>query len=371
MDSELQTILANIKGRSYPGSSVASSTLYHDLPFIEFKEIRSHRKNTLDRWNLIKAKSEIDWAGKTIIDLGCNVGGVSLLAARSGSIVTGYDYDKNSLALARYAALKLGLDKVIFTEVQIDSNFIMNLGKVHVYLWLSQWMWMVKKYGIDVGKDMLFEMSKKGGVLIFESASSDAMAAIKGTTQKTIKEWLWECTGFTSITDIGFVPGWNNRHIFVCKKPVFKWSGYTATVERVGRNRLRKTYKQPFRWMAKREAECLRRLAKYDNFPKLLWEAGNYIDISYCGIRKKVNDKKQCMNILKALEEQKIIVRDINPKNLLNLNGTIFLIDMGWATLDFEKDTPVPAPSILGGRWYEKNNKTNDKRAMEMCLNEK
>lgn len=368
MDTEAKVLLDKIKGRSYQGSSVHDAKTYHELPFPGFETIPAHRKGTLERWNLIRRESEVDFSNLKVLDIGCSVGAMSILAAQQGASVTGIDHDDQSIEMAKLVASKLKLD-INFQCSKIDLEAMKRWKPYDCIIWLAQWMWMVKQYGIEVGKDMLFEISRLTKILIFESASDDGMAAIKGATQDDIQKWLWENTMYSSVVDIGFVPGWNNRHTFICKVPILIWRGYTASIVRTTRTKMRKQFKPQFGWMAEREAECLRRMRNHDHFPKVFDVGKDWLDISYCGNRLPIKDKQQCVDIMKALKECGIKHRDINPKNLLTMNDKLYLVDFGWSLMDDELDTPMAAPPVLGGRWYT-GKSDDDETAMNIILTE-
>lgn len=363
--------LERIKARTYGGSSICDSWVYHTLPFEGLPHIQSHRGMTMDRWNHIMGSSGIDFDGKSVADFGCSVGAFSLLIARDteATKVTGYDYDPDSLEVAKVLAEELGLaEKTSFVHTTIDQDFLKNLSHYDIIIWMSQWMWIVKQHGLDVGKDMLFEVGRHTDTLLFESAANDAAAKIEGTTQETIKEWLFECTAFSDIRDIGFTPGWHgDRHIHICSKPEYELSGNRSKIERISRDVVRKTYTPEDKWMVDREEICLKRLEAYRNFPKFVGKTENTVDISYCGRVQPCNDlwdfEDQKRDILRALEDCRITHRDVKPKNVLRLNGIMYLVDFGWALLDDETDESVPTPPTLGGQRYE-GHKWDDAHAM-------
>lgn len=369
MDEQIREAVACLQPRKHPGSNVAPKTLYHDLPFEGFDEIPAHRKQSRQRWDLIQAKSGVSFSGKHVIDIGCSVGAMSLLAAKAGAAtVTGYDYDQESLNIAKLAATKMKLQGMRFIYANIKSDFLKHVNKVDIILWLANWMWMVKQHGMEAAKDMLFDASMKAKEMIFESAANDGMARIPDCTQEKIGKWLWECTGYSQIKDIGFARGWNNRHVFVCRAPINVWKGFTAMIQRISRTTMRKQFRRDFWWMAEREIQCMRRLEKYPNFPRILGHGPGYVDITYCGNREDISAKRdQAMAILDALEAENIVHRDVNPKNLLMLNGKMHLVDFGWALLDDEKESEHKAPAALGGKYY-RNNKWDDRKAMEISL---
>ena len=100
-----------------------------------------------------------------------------------------------------------------------------------------------------------------------------------------------------------------------------EWKGYTAKVVRINTEIVKKIYLNKFKWMIKREVECLKRLEKYPNFPICLGYSSNFIYIEYRGerVRGKIPKKynSQVDDILQALKECNIIHRDAQVKNLL------------------------------------------------------
>lgn len=358
--------LNKIKARTYKGSSICDGWVYHTLPFEDLPKMQSHRGYTFERWKHIQEKSGVNFENKTLIDLGCSVGAFSIFTTKAGAIVTGYDYDPDSLKVAQIISEEMDLS-ILFNQSVIDINFLKKLPRVDIILWLSQWMWFVKQHGLEEGKDALFEIGKHSNTLLFESAANDAAAKIPGTTQETIAEWLEECTAYSQIIDIGTAGGWHgNRHVFVCHKPEYLFKGNrTQRIERISRGIIRKTYMPSDEWMIAREEECLRRLENYNHFPKFLGKTERTIDISYCGrispFGHLSDQKKEIINALKACG---ITHRDIKPPNILRLKNIMYLIDFGWALLDSEEDTPSPAPPTLGGVRY-KDNKWNDAKVME------
>ena len=218
MDNQIKELANKIPGRKYAGSSIIPGKLYHDLPFDEFKELSAHRTQTLPRWDLFKDK--VDFNNKRIIDIGCSAGAFSLLVAKAGAKeVTGYEQDEESLVLANLASQKMNLN-VNFVKANIDLDFIKKLPEVDVVICLSVFMWFRKFYGENISNRMLYEISKKAEILIFEvAAENDGMAPIDGLKQDQIKDVLLiPNTVYSKIKDLGFVHGWHNRHIFICER---------------------------------------------------------------------------------------------------------------------------------------------------------
>ena len=78
--------------------------------------------------------------GKTVLDLGCGSGQVSLLAAAMGARVRGIDISPGMLALAREAAARAGLaDRVSFEEGDVsrdplpEADVVLLVGVIEYY----------------------------------------------------------------------------------------------------------------------------------------------------------------------------------------------------------------------------------------------
>jgi len=217
---EIQSVVSNLKARKYAGSNITDATLYHSLPFPGYEHIACHRQGTLERWQLIA--NNLDYKDKTMVDLGCSNGGISLLFAKNGAKqITGYDYDNDSLEVGRLVAKQLNIANVEFVHKTINLKFFSYLPYIDITVWMSHYMWIVKQYGILEAQNMLSMLSHKSNVLVFETATEkDGMAGnhMKGLTQDHIGNYLLKNTVYTNIKDIGFVKGWHNRHIFVCSK---------------------------------------------------------------------------------------------------------------------------------------------------------
>jgi hypothetical protein len=179
-------------------------------------------------------------------------------------------------------------------------------------------MWLVKKHGLEKAKSMLWNVSKKTKLcMIFECAGFDGAAPLN-KSQEEIFQLFEDNTCFLRYEDIGSIPGWGDRHIFVGSLRIVNTPG--AIIERIKPNIIRKMYRPSHLWMKDRELEAYRRLSGYDHFPTCLNSGANFIDISYCGRKVEFFDKDQCDSIIKTLKECNIKHRDITTDNLLYYN---------------------------------------------------
>ncbi len=334
-----------------PGSSQESKKIYHDLPYRGMKDFVSHRGLTQQRVDQILSLVK----GQTILsalDIGCNVGGLSIGMKLKDIDTHGVDHDDQSIEVAREAARKMGL-KMTFDIAETNLDWAKKLGEYDLIVWMSQWMWLVKAYGMPMSQKIMFEVSKKAERMIFESGASDGMAPIHGATQDDIEKWLREHTVYQTIERHLGVGGWAKRDVFYCYDSNYKREGEISNVERLTHNLIRKTFKKEYMWQKDREIKALNMMAKYDVTPKVISFTEDSILMEYVGqypgesiknsskYRTRVNEIKECLIL------EKIKHRDFREDHLLLRNGVIKLIDFGWCLFEGETDTPVPAPKRL------------------------
>ena len=97
-------------------------------------------------------------------------------------------------------------------------------------------------------------------------------------------------------------------------------------------------YKQEF----KKELFFLKKLSKYNNFPKIIKISKMEIEMSFCGSNfiepDNIEDwKQQIKKILSILQKEKIYHNDMHQNNFLCKGKKIFLIDFALSSLNKEK----------------------------------
>lgn len=144
---------------------------YHSIE-LEGVSLRGQR-DPMERINLVP----IDFSGKTVLDIGCNQGG--MLFSISGKIAhgIGIDYDSRLINAAnkiRSHAKVSNLDFYVFNLEKEDLNLIMDLmpvDRVDVTFLLSVCMWIdnwkeVIQFARKVSKALLFESNGKNELQI-------------------------------------------------------------------------------------------------------------------------------------------------------------------------------------------------------------
>ena len=222
---------AKQEGRAFPGSNLHDNKAYHEIPGISHLPV--HRLKTQLRIDLIKQWSKVE--SKTVLDIGCAVGGVSQGLARNGAIAYGVDYDLNAIRVAKECSQVFELDtNFIVMDVKAFFDEWMNPGqnmfgfpdKFDIVVWFGQFMWTVKQYGLEYGLKTLNHVSKCSSELWFTTAAGeddgmagDALADWGENPSASIQKALEENTVYSKIINRGFVEdGWFKRPIFHCTK---------------------------------------------------------------------------------------------------------------------------------------------------------
>lgn len=134
--------------------------------------------------------------------------------------------------------------------------------------------------------------------------------------------------------------------------------------------------------LAAREGRLLASLADDPHFPECLgvtrgdgWSAieverveGEPLEVSMRELDGPAAFRSlflDALAILEALEERKIVHRDIRPENLVVRDGHLVLLDFGWATSPIEL---CHAPSTLGGDYRAPHGPHNDVYSMGQLL---
>ncbi len=359
-------------GQTVPGSSLQPHHLYHDLIIPDRFGFDSHRKRSLQRAQCLSRM--VDFRDRRVLDIGCSVGSMTLAAGLFGaSRAIGIDHDLRSVRVARAQRDKYRIHNVDFRHRAIGPDNL-DLPESDLLIWLSNWMWMVKVSGLDAGLALLFDIPKTTRVsaMVFESAADDGKAAIAGTTQSDIEDFLVNNSPFTRIVNTGpFQDGWRKpgleRMVFVCTEPWYEIRSKSATVERMSPTTVRKTYR-PLSLSAMRiEIDCLRRLEDLPYFPSLLEHGDDWIEMSYGG--EAVGETSHLAELLDAVEAMNsrgIQHRDICPENLLYGRGGLKVIDFEWAVIDGRKPELEPMEGL--GRGFYDPSDTDDRQAARRVL---
>lgn len=201
-----------IKGGSFPGSSVHDNWTYHDLPFgVPFK---SHRHKTQKRVDQILAHYSV--RGKQGLDLGCSVGGLTFRLQQAGANMLGVDYDQQSIDVANELEAEHQTGAA-FLCIDILPHWVMGLTVDQDFvIFLDTWMWVAQAAGVDFAKNVLKIISHKVDMLFFSTSQGISMAKSHIKCAAHVQELLEETTDY-KVEAIGTViDGWYPRVMFKC-----------------------------------------------------------------------------------------------------------------------------------------------------------
>lgn len=312
------------------GSNTTEGHTYQDIPG---SGLPFHRGDTVYRGKRIGELVEL--RGKSVLDLGCSVGTLSQTLAEQGALVLGVDYDADAIATAiKHHHLPA------FAVRDITLEYIRELPRFDVIVWLSQFMWTAKQHGLEYALDCLWELSKKCDVLVFETAGKDGSAPL-GIDQEEVIQLLLKNTLFQNIRDTGpwsggvhMIMNWPPRNVFICSKPFLGSETGLSKISFPKIGVVQKTYQvgegSVGRELIGRELAFIE-MMKSVYAPTVLGRTEDSILMTYEGPRAAHIPEHDLKAIASLLRSNGIIHRDIRPDNLLWDGRNVVLIDYSYA----------------------------------------
>jgi len=215
MEDNLQELVSRLGVKGYPGSSITVGKAYHSLPFADLK-VPIHREKTNLRVEKIMNNYNV-WK-KTGIDLGCNVGGITFGLQLMGAQMIGIDCDEDSINLAIEIEKRYKTGATFLCE-DINLEFVTRKMKdCDFIIFFDCWMWIARKYGLEIAKKLLNEVSKHTPNLFFSTSQDDGKAKMKGiVVTEDVLTLLKGITKYKNYDSLGTVnDGWYPRTIFHC-----------------------------------------------------------------------------------------------------------------------------------------------------------
>ena len=312
----------------FDGSSIDIGKPYQDIPTLG---LEGHRNNSKMRANRIMEL--VDVTGKTLLDLGCNVGSISGELARNGAKVTGIDHDADSIAVA--ASL---YQDITFKVATIDLDFIKNLPRFNIIVWTSQFNWLAKQKGLDHALDCLWEIGKHCDTLVFETAGKGDGSAPLDIAQEGIFELLAKNSIFREIRNTGqWNDTWFPRDVFVLSKPLVTHLGFHSIVIPGVRGQIYKAFAHTdYALELKARTAMFLRALGGSVFPHLVKEDEISITMEWCGPRAVFISNLDVSNLSTTLKINGITHRDITPDNVVFNGRNAILLDPAYACYDGE-----------------------------------
>lgn len=212
--TDFPRLLAALPGNilEYGGSN--SGKLYANYPWPPLDKLPAHRDNTMERLTFLLEALGGDVSGKSILDIGCSNGALSIGMALQGAYVVGCDWNGAELEIAELAAKVMGVRKTVtFQQLDVANPLSRQtwawmplMAKRDICLFLSVWKWIVRSRGIEAANTMLREISRKGGILLFESGVTDSGIDLVPYKKADMEQILRDNTSYTKIEMVGSVP---------------------------------------------------------------------------------------------------------------------------------------------------------------------
>jgi len=352
----------------YPGSSTKKAFFYHELPFDDGKQFRACREGGRERLDLLLLNE--DFRGKRVLDLGCNVGFFSSNIAKYAKEVVGIDHDEVAISKAKEIAAKHEIKNINFICGKITSELLDDLGKFDVVLALAVLPW-IKKNTSDA-TPIWHKIFAHPAVYVELMYRGDGLAGMENIKNDDEAKNLLE--KFSPLVhSVGRSQGWGNRTIWRCLQNFGDFSkinsGFQSQIEAA--DRFIKKYKGGvYNYDPQKEFAALKKIEKEAIAPLPIQLAENYLimtrlqgkplDFSF----SRTKCREEFKRILKVLNKNKIIHRDIRPDNLfVGADGHIYLLDFGWAIVD---NNWYPAPPTLGGMYQVKD--FDNKKSLELIF---
>lgn len=203
--------------------------LYHNIPFIKLNS-KYRRSDVAQR--ISRMKEYYNFEGKTGLDLGCCIGGISMSLAIEGAQITGIDSSEEYINIANAILNEYvppySRNSVEFVQDDITTFLPLLLSQNKHYdfcICFSILHWILKHKGIDQTKKVLRNISNLSTILFFETSLGDTPARDiieehKLTTDESVIK-LVEDNGFKLIKCLGNPGNFGTRNVYMfeARKP--------------------------------------------------------------------------------------------------------------------------------------------------------
>ena len=209
---------------------------YHELPFKIPQKV--DRRYLTSRIEMLESVYDFNHAvikdgkrtlkGKTGIDLGCNIGGLTFALAMKGAKMTGVDIIKENIDIANACEDYYCLNtKFINSDIVDYVNDMPECFTTDFCLLLATWHWIVRQHGLKIGTDILKKISHSCDTMFIEitfgeeeglNGTGETMVEAKLTNEKELIDFIIKNTEYNEVKKIGTCIGWGNRPTFICTK---------------------------------------------------------------------------------------------------------------------------------------------------------
>lgn len=200
------------------------ANIYHPLPFYEFGNLTTQVAPEVpyQRLQMILDAADGDVTDKRVLDLGCNLGFYSLSLAHRGARVTGVELRTDYHDISRSIVDLYGMN-VHFRNESLTPELIDEVGDVDITLCFSMIQWVINQQGMDYGKQVLRQISRRSKLLMFDVSVNHGAACLvcpHGQELVYVHDFLADATDYSDIRCVGQVHPYNvdTRYVFACRQ---------------------------------------------------------------------------------------------------------------------------------------------------------
>uniref|UniRef100_A0A6M3LFQ2 Putative methyltransferase n=1 Tax=viral metagenome TaxID=1070528 RepID=A0A6M3LFQ2_9ZZZZ len=186
--------------------------------FPRYQQIDGVRRGKRKLASRMAAFDPADFAGKSVLDLGCNLGQMSLYAFQCGATrVLGVEYDKEALRGAMHARNRLGAHGVKYKLDDLDNPlFWHHLATYDTVLLLSV---------VDTQ-----ELENPAGIIAKACMKCSGVMYLEGHTESPRAKYFRQILDYTDFTQVEHVGMFDGRDVFRCSRTVLDTAGFYGTL---------------------------------------------------------------------------------------------------------------------------------------------
>lgn len=215
-----EKIINKIKSSKFHSPGSGKGSIYHTIPIPGFELFTAKRTQNEKRLDILL--KNYDFKGKTVLDIGCNLGYFDFKLEEKGAICYGLDYDKEAIEIATMLKEYTRRKNVHFVQGKLCESTISELiskaGHFDVIILFSVIHWLL--YDLhDINKvvRLLRKLNYKKQVIFYEPSSAGLSPYPEQIKKKNVIKFL-KNIGYTGIGKLGSNYGTNvktNRDIWI------------------------------------------------------------------------------------------------------------------------------------------------------------
>jgi len=159
-------------GMRKDGSSLTPGTMFHPIPFPEYKNIPVHKTQCIEELKVIK--EWYDFKDKIVLEIGSAGGYFTFNIAKEARYVHAIEADPDVYSVTKAIVEEKKIDNIAFEYGRFNEYSLAQLEHFDVCIMMNVHMWIVKQMGWDKTKDLMKQLSKKCDTIFFQTAHAES-----------------------------------------------------------------------------------------------------------------------------------------------------------------------------------------------------